>query len=134
MEPEKEPTTRRPIINWPERITRLEAKMDQICEFMIPMQEQIQQALGKNAQSNERIANHMEESKRVWDRMGELEDLLADQAKALTRMSEAIIELKEQQKQSLDFINSVKRGVGVLALSLIGAMGWLFQKWIEHGR
>lgn len=121
-------------INWPERIARLEAKMDQLCAFMMPMQQQIQEALGKNAEANARIANHMEESSRVWDRLSELEDLLADQSKAMIKLSETIIELKEQQRQSLEFISTVKRGIGLVAITMLGAMGWLLQKWVDHGR
>ena len=70
--------TKRNVVNWPERIAALEsrqidplrfaqieAKLNQFCELIINTSEANQQSQIRNAEANERIAAHFEESKRV---------------------------------------------------------------------
>lgn len=136
-----ETTTRRNTINWPERIAKLEAnqidpvrfsqieaKLNQFCELMIKNSEANQQSQIRNAEANERIAAHFEESRRVWERVDELQAHLQE-------LEKIIIELREQHKQMREFSAGVKRAVWVVFTCGGVVLWWIIQRWVEsHGR
>lgn len=133
--------TKRNVVNWPERIAALEsrqidplrfaqieAKLNQFCELIINTSEANQQSQIRNAEANERIAAHFEESKRVWSRVEELQSNFQD-------LEKIVIELREQLKQIQEFSAGVKKGVWIVATCGGAVLWWIIQRWVEqHGR
>lgn len=68
----------------------------------------------------ERIAEHLEESKRVYARIEALEAMVAVQ--------------QEQMKALLEFQADVKRAFWMVITGGAVILWWGVQKWIEHGR
>ena len=68
----------------------------------------------------ERIAEHLEESKRVYARIEALEAMVAVQ--------------QEQMKTVLEFQGDVKRAFWMVITGGVVVLWWGVQKWIEHGR
>lgn len=138
--PDPTENTRRNAINWPERIAKLEAnqidpvrfsqieaKLNQFCDLLIKNSEANQQSQIRNAEANERIAAHFEESRRVWQRVDELQENLQD-------LEKIIIELREQHKQIQEFSAGVKRAVWVAVTCGGVVLWWVIQRWVEsHG-
>jgi len=138
---ERSETTRRNTVNWPERIAKLEsnqidpvrfaqieAKLNQFCELIINSNETNQQSAIRNAEANERIAAHFEESRRVWQRVDELQD-------NLQAMDKIIIELREQVKQMKEFTAGMQRAVWVAVTCGGVVLWWIIQRWVDsHGR
>lgn len=78
------------------------------------------------AESNERLANHMEESKRVYAR---IESLEAHYVEARTDLRE----IRAQLRQVDGFIQDLKR-IGLMAVTGgVVVLWWIVQKWLEHG-
>lgn len=121
-------TSRRQTINWPDRINKLEICQADMKALVLSMNEQMQQAMIRNAEANERIASHLEETRRVWDRVDEMEHTIRDLEKML-------IEIREQHKQLLDFSAGVRK-VAWVAVTCGGViLWWIVQRWVEsHGR
>lgn len=138
---ERTETTKRTSVNWPERIAKLEAnqvdptrfaqieaKLNQFCELIINTAEANQQSQIRNAKANERIAAHFEESRRVWERVDELQD-------SLQSMDKIIIELREQVKQMKEFTAGVQRAVWIAVTCGGVVLWWIIQRWVDsHGR
>ncbi len=68
----------------------------------------------------ERIAEHLEESKRVYERIEALE--------SLTAVQQAHI------KSMLDFQADVKRVFWMVITGGVVVLWWIVQHWLEHGR
>jgi len=120
--------TRRPTINWPERISRLEICQSDLKELVVAMNESIQQSMLRTAEANARIAAHFEESKRVWNRVDELED-------TINELEKNLIELKAQNRQLLEFAAGVKKAGWVVVTCGGVILWWIIQRWVEtHGR
>ena len=120
--------TRRPAINWPERIAKLEMCQSDLKELIVAMNEMAQQVMLRNAEANERIAAHLEESRRVWNRVDELED-------ALNELEKTLIELRAQNQQLLEFSAGIKKAVWIFVTCGGVVLWWIIQRWIEqHGR
>lgn len=138
---DESPATKRSAVLWPERIAKLEAnqidparfaqieaKLNQFCELIISTSEANQQSQIRNAEANERIAAHFEESRRVWSRVEELQDNFQD-------LEKIVIELREQLKQIQEFSTGVKKGVWIIATCGGAVLWWIIQRWVEqHGR
>jgi chromosome segregation ATPase len=125
---DKEPTTRRPVINWPERISKLEICQGDLKEMIVAMNETMQQAMFRNAESNERIAAHLEQSRRIWDRVDELEH-------TINELDKALIELRAQNRQLLDFSAGIKKAGWIFITCGGVVLWWIIQRWVEqHGR
>ncbi len=122
---DQEPTTRRPVINWPERIAKLEICQSDLKDLIVSMNETMQQVMLRNAEANERIAAHLEESRRVWNRVDELED-------AINELDKSLIELRAQNRQLLEFSAGIKK-VGWVFITCGGVvLWWIIQRWIEQ--
>ena len=120
--------TRRPAINWPERIAKLEMCQSDLKELIVAMNEMAQQVMLRNAEANERIAAHLEESRRVWNRVDELED-------ALNELEKTLIELRAQNQQLLKFSANIKKAIWIFVTCDGVVLWWIIQRWIEqHGR
>lgn len=68
----------------------------------------------------ERIAEHLEESKRVYARIEALEAMVAVQ--------------QEQMKAAMEFQADIKRVFWMVITGGAIVLWWGVQKWIEHGR
>lgn len=119
--------TKRPTVNYPERITRLEVQVSEFREWMRAIQEQHQTEVTRYAEAIERIANHMEDSKRVYVRIEATEARVTEQQSDLR-------ELREQMRQAEEFRKEAKRMVLMVVTGGAVVLWWAVQKWLEHGR
>lgn len=79
------------------------------------------------AESNERLANHMEESKRVYARIEELEAHCVETKTELR-------ELRTRLAQVAEFQQDLKR-IGLMVVTGgVVVLWWIAQKWLEHGK
>jgi len=113
--------SKRGTINWPERLTRLEVQVSEFREWMQSLQEQHQIEVARYAEAMERIANHLEDSKRVYSRIEASEARLVEQQAELR-------EIKAQLANAIEFQKDVAVTGGAVVL------WWVVQKWLEHGR
>lgn len=126
--------TKRNPVNWPERMLALEFEVATMKESWRETQKESQYAMSSLAASNEKLANHFEDSKRIHARIdGQAEDI-NELKKALNDQEKLLVAIIEQNKQIVDFNQGLKRaGWAVLTGSTIFVF-WLFQKWFEkHG-
>lgn len=132
-----DPPRRNPI-NWRERITALEsrqidpvrfaqieAKLNQFCDLFLKNNENHQNSQIRNAEANERIAAHFEESRRVWERVEELQE-------SLQALEKIIIELREQHRQMQDFSTGVKKAAWIAVTCGGIILWWIIQKWVDN--
>lgn len=119
--------SKRPTVNYPERITRLEVQVSEFREWMRAIQEQHQIEVARYAEAMERIANHLEDSKRVYFRIEAMEVRVTEQQAELR-------EIKTQLIQTAEFQKEVKRGFFLVVTGGAVVLWWVIQKWLEHGR
>ena len=86
------------------------------------------QSLLRNAEDNERIAAHLEDSKRVWQRVEKLED-------SINELEKSLIELRAHNRQLLEFSAGVKKAGWIVVTCGGVVLWWIIQRWVEqHGR
>jgi len=119
--------SKRGTINWPERITRLEVQVSEFREWMQSLQEQHQIEVARYAEAMERIANHLEDGKRVYTRIEAAEARLAEQQAELR-------EIKTQLAHAIEFQKDAKRIALMVVTGGAVVLWWVIQKWLEHGR
>lgn len=119
--------SKRAAINWPERLTRLEVQVGEFRDWMQSLQEQHQIEVARYAEAMERIANHLEDSKRVYTRIEATEARVVGQQADLR-------ELREQMRQAEEFRKDAKRMILMVATGGVVVLWWVIQKWLEHGR
>lgn len=115
-----------------ERFSRVEAKLDQFCELLLKVSETAQDTNLRNASANERIANHFEESKRVYQILEEQGNRISEQDVVIHKLNEAIIELRIQNKQMADFTSGVTKVAWMVATGGVVIVWWVVQKWLEQ--
>lgn len=121
-------------INWPERMVTMELHLTDLQASLKEMQTEARYAMVSLAESNEKLANHFEEAKRVHQRMDEHDAMVSDLREELVRLEKTIIELKMQNQVLIDFSCGVKKA-GWIAVTCGGVVvWWVLQKWLEHGR
>lgn len=126
--------TKRNPNNWPERLIFLEGAFAEISQNHKEMQEQSRYALISLAESNERLASHMEESKRAHQRMDNQEEMIEELRKGQIEQEKLLISILEKNKQLLDFNLTLKRGAWTVMTGGVVVIFWLFQRWFEkHG-
>lgn len=126
--------TKRNPNNWPERLILLEGQFAQIHQDHLETQKQNQYAMISLAESNERLASHFEESKRVHQRMDEHDAIVSELKDEIIRLEKTIIELKLQNQILIDFSCGVKRATWIVASGGAVVVWWFIQKWLEHPR
>lgn len=119
--------SKRPIVNWPERITRLEVQVSEFREWMQTLQEQHQVEVARYAEAMERIANHLEEGRRVYTRIE------ASEARASEQQAE-LREIKTQLAHAVEFQKDAKRIALMVVTGGAVVLWWVAQKLLEHGR
>ena len=119
--------SKRGTINWPERLTRLEVQVGEFREWMRALQEQHQLEVARYAEAMERIANHLEDSKRVYTRIETTEA-------RVTELQSDLREIHERLRHAEDFIKDAKRIVLMVVTGGAVVLWWVIQKWLEHGR
>lgn len=79
------------------------------------------------AESNERLANHLEDSKRVYGRIEALESHYVETKTELH-------ELRTQLAQVTEFQQDLKRIGLMIVTGGVVVLWWIVQKWLEHGK
>ena len=125
-----------------ERISRIESDLDHIKEIIDPLSLSVNNALQKQAEiserlavANERIATHLEESKRVWVIIESLQKNMSDINDRFHYIDKSIIgsiEIERARINSImDTIDLFKKTIIAIIVSLTGFVVWVIQKWIE---
>lgn len=124
------------------RISRIESDIDHIKEIIDPLPLSVNNALQKQAEiserlavSNERIATHLEESKRSWAIIESLQKNMSDINDRFHYIDKSIIgsiEIERARINSImDTIDLFKKTIIAIIVSLTGFVVWVIQKWIE---
>lgn len=115
-----------------ERFSKVEAKLDQFCELLLKVSETAQDTSLRNANANERIAAHFEESKRVYQLIEEQGNRINEQGVMIHKLNESIIELRIQNKQMADFTSGIIKVAWMVATGGVIVVWWVIQKWLEQ--
>jgi len=124
------------------RISRIESDLDHIKEIIEPLPLSVNNALQKHAEiserlavANERIAAHLEESKRVWVIIESLQKNISDINDRFNDIDKSIIRSIEIERARInsimDTIDLFKKTIITIIVSLTGFVVWVIQKWIE---
>ena len=124
------------------RISRIESDLDHIKEIIEPLPLSVNNALQKHAEiserlavANERIATHLEESKRVWVIIESLQKNISDINDRFNDIDKSIIRSIEIERARInsimDTIDLFKKTIIAIIVSLTGFVVWVIQKWIE---
>ena len=110
----------------PVRFAQIEAKLNQFSELLIKSNEAGQHSAIRSAEANERIASHLEETRRVW--------LMVDeQDSRLQALEKAFIELRAQNTNLSEFMGGVRKAawIGITCGGIL--LWWIVQRYLEHG-
>lgn len=124
------------------RISRIESDIDHIKEIIDPLPLSVNNALQKQAEiserlavANERIATHLEESKRAWVIIESLQKNVSDINDRFHCIDNSIIRSIEVERSRInsimDTIDLFKKTIIAIIVSLTGFVVWVIQKWIE---
>lgn len=124
------------------RISRIESDLDHIKEIIDPLPLSVNNALQKHTEiserlavANERIATHLEESKRAWVIIESLQKNASDINDRFHDIDKSIIRSIEVEKSRInsitDTIDLFKKTIIAIIVSLTGFVVWVIQKWIE---
>jgi len=124
------------------RISRIESDLDHIKEIIEPLPLSVNNSLQKQADiserlavANERIAAHLEESKRVWVIIESLQKNISDINDRFNDIDKSIIRSIEIERARInsimDTIDLFKKTIITIIVSLTGFVVWVIQKWIE---
>ena len=124
------------------RISRIESDIDHIKEIIDPLPLSVNNALHKQAEisqrlavANERIATHLEESKREWVIIESLQKNVSDINNRFHDIDKSIIRSIEVERSRInsiiDTIDLFKKTIIAIIVSLTGFVAWAIQKWIE---
>jgi len=124
------------------RISRIELDIDHIKEIIDSLPLSVNNALQKHAEiserlavANERIATHLEESKRAWVIIESLQKNISDINDRFHYIDKSIIgsiEIERARINSImDTIDLFKKTIIAIIVSLTGFVVWVIQKWIE---
>lgn len=124
------------------RISRIESDLDHIKEIIEPLPLSVNNALQKQAEmserlavANERIASHLEESKRVWVIIESLQKNVSDINDRFHYIDKSIIGSIEVERARInsimDTIDLFKKTIISIIVSFTGFVVWVIQKWIE---
>ena len=124
------------------RISRIESDIDHIKEIIDPLPLSVNNALHKQSEiserlavANERIATHLEESKREWAIIESLQKNVSDINDRFHYIDKSIIRSIEVERSRInsiiDTIDLFKKTIIAIIVSLTGFVVWVIQKWIE---
>lgn len=124
------------------RISRIESDIDHIKEIIDPLPLSVNNSLQKQAEiserlavANERIATHLEESKRAWAIIESLQKNVSDINDRFHYIDKSIIGSIEVERSRInsimDTIDLFKKTIIAIIVSLTGFVVWVIQKWIE---
>ena len=114
-----------------ERLIQLEAEIEILNRYLPDIQQQNQSAIEVMAEANQRLSAHVEENKRVNQRMDEQDSHVHSLRGEILKLEKAILEVKLQLATLLEFTSGIKR-VAWVSVSVFGIVLWWFvQKWLE---
>ncbi len=124
------------------RISRIESYLDHIKEIIDPLHLSVNNALQKQSEiserlavANERIATHLEESKRACGIIESLQKNVSDINDRFHYIDKSIIRSIEVERSRInsimDTIDLFKKTIIAIIVSLTGFVVWVIQKWIE---
>lgn len=127
--------TKRKAINWPERMVAMELHLVELQEAFKAMCKESQYAMVDLAKSNERLANHFDDNKRLHQRMDEQDRQNEGLREDINRLEKSLLEVQLQNKILIDFSSGVRKA-GWIAVTCGGAvLWWIIQRWVDqHGR
>ena len=100
-----------------ERMARIEADVSRLREIIDPLPAILQDVMQRGAIANERIATHLEESRRAWD--------------LLESHDRMLVQMREQQAATCEFCSNVRKVFWPAVTGGLAVIWWAIQKWIE---
>lgn len=117
-----------------ERLITLENDMERLNQCLPEMQQHQQSVMTSLAETSQRFIAHIEENKRMHQRMDEQDAHIAEMRRELLRIEKSLIELKAQLSTIIEFTAGIKRAAWI-SVSVFGVLLWWFvQKWLEMPR
>jgi len=114
-----------------ERIVRVERDVLLLNRFFPDMQKQAAVALSSIADSNQRMAVHMEESKRQYERMDVQDSNIMAVKNETILIERTVAELKIQSQILIDFTQGLRRFGWIVTTSALAIAVWAVQRWVE---
>lgn len=125
------------------RISRIESDLDHIKEIIDPLPLSVNNALQKQAEmserlaiANERIATHLEESKRYWGTIESIQNNISDINDRFHNIDKSVIVSIEVERSRInsivETIDLIKKILVSIFVSLAGFIIWVVQRWIEN--
>lgn len=101
-----------------ERLVRLEAEVEHLRAVMMPLPNELHDALQRLALFNERIAAHLDQTQRMWD--------------IIEGHTQILNQLQAQQQNTCEFCGQVRKGFWIALTGGVAAVWWFVQRWFEH--
>lgn len=117
-----------------ERLIRVERDVLMLNRFFPDMQKQAASSLASIAESNQRMAVHMEETKRQHERMDIQDENILTIKNETILIEKSVAELKNQTQILIDFTQGLKRFGWIVTTSVLGIIIWAVQRWMESPR
>lgn len=125
------------------RISRIESDLDHIRDIIEPIPASVNNALKKQAEmserlaiANERIATHLEESKRYWGTIESIQNSISDINDRFHNIDKSVIVSIEAERSRINSIVEtiylIKKILVSVFVSLAGFIIWVVQRWIEN--
>lgn len=127
--------TKRKTINWPERMVTMELHLTDLQADLKEIKEEARYAMVSLASSNEKFANHIEDNKRIHQRMDEQDAQNKALREDINRLEKALLEVQMQNKILIDFSSGVRKAGWIVVTCGGAVLWWIIQRWVEsHGR
>ena len=115
-----------------ERIICVERDVLLLNRVFPEMQKQAVVVLASIADSNQKMAVHMEETKRQQDRMNMQDENNVIVKNEIVLIERNVTELKTQSQALIDFTQMLRRFGWIVTTSILAVAVWAVQRWVEH--
>jgi chromosome segregation ATPase len=127
--------TKRKTVNWPERMVTMELRLTDLQADLKEIKDEARYAMVSLAESNEKFANHLEDNKRLHQRMDEQDAQTTALRGDINRLEKSLLEVQLQNKILIDFSGGVRKAGWVVVTCGGAVLWWIIQRWVEqHGR
>lgn len=108
-------------------LTDLQADLKEI-------KEEARYAMVSLASLNEKFANHIEDNKRLHQRMDEQDAQNAALREDINRLEKSLLEVQMQNKILIDFSAGVRKAGWIVVTCGGAVLWWIIQRWVDsHG-
>lgn len=127
--------SKRKVVNWPERMVTIELHLTDVQADLKEIKNEARYAMVSLAESNEKFANHLEDNKRLHQRMDEQDAQTSALREDIIRLEKSMLEVQLQNKILIDFSAGVRKAGWIVVTCGGAVLWWIIQRWVEnHGR